>query len=114
MPEYTVATAVAVVAIVVVELRWTRTGIFGSAQYWLAMGIVIAFQVVVDGVLTRLPDPIVGYDPEQASGVRFPLDIPVEDFGFGFALVTAAILAWIVAGRHDTERPTAAEEGVRR
>ena len=94
MPEYTVATAVAVVAIVVVELRWTRTGIFGSAQYWLAMALVFFFQIWVDGWLTKLSDPIVIYYPDQFSGIRFPFDIPIEDFGFGFAMVTLTLLTW--------------------
>jgi lycopene cyclase domain-containing protein len=99
MPEYTVATVVAVLAVVAVELLWARTGIFRSLQYWVTMAIIGFFQVLVDGWLTRLPDPIVAYAPEQSTGVRVPFDIPVEDFGFGFALVTAALLAWIVAGR---------------
>lgn len=101
MPEYTIATLVAVVVVVVVELRWARTGIFATAQYWLAMAIVFAFQVIVDGWLTRLPDAIVRYAPQHFLGVRFPLNIPVEDFGFGFALVTAVIITWEVAGRRE-------------
>ena len=99
MPEYTIATVAAVVIVVAVELLWARTGLFRSPQYWLAMLIVFAFQVLVDGWLTRLPDPIVAYEPGQFSGVRAPLDIPVEDFGFGFALVTATLIAWKVTGQ---------------
>lgn len=101
MPEYTIATLVAVVVVVVVELRWARTGIFATAQYWLAMAIVFAFQVIVDGWLTRLPDAIVRYASQHFLGVRFPLNIPVEDFGFGLALVTATIIAWKVAERRE-------------
>ena len=37
MPDYTVLTAVAVVAVVVVELAWLRTGVFTTAQYWITM-----------------------------------------------------------------------------
>jgi lycopene cyclase domain-containing protein len=44
--------------------------------------------------LTKLGAPIVIYDGQQTSGIRFPLDIPVEDFLFGFALVTAVLLVW--------------------
>ncbi|MGC3994657.1 MAG: lycopene cyclase domain-containing protein [Propionicimonas sp.] len=103
MPEYTLATLVAVVLVVAVELLWARTGIFATAQYWLTMLIVFFFQVLVDGWLTLLPDPIVRYTAEEFSGVRFPFDIPIEDFGFGFALVTGAIIAWRVAGRREGE-----------
>jgi lycopene cyclase domain-containing protein len=49
---------------------------------------------VVDGFLTRSAAPVVVYDPRQLSGLRAPFDIPVEDFLFGFALVTATLLAW--------------------
>ena len=101
MPEYTLATIGAVLVVVAVELLWARTGIFRTAQYWLTMAIVFFFQVLVDGWLTRLADPIVRYAPTQFAGVRFPFDIPIEDFGFGFALVTGSIIAWQVAGRRE-------------
>ncbi|OYO00071.1 lycopene cyclase domain-containing protein [Enemella evansiae] len=94
MPEYTVLTGIAIVAVILVELLWLRTGIFRRAQYWLAMAIVIFFQCLVDGWLTKLDAPIVLYAPEQNLGIRFPWDIPIEDFGFGWAMVTLAILCW--------------------
>jgi lycopene cyclase domain-containing protein len=94
MPEYTVMTVVSVAAVVAAELLWFRTGIFRTAQYWISMAIVFAFQILVDGWLTKLSDPIVIYDPQQMLGLRAPWDIPVEDFGFGFTMVTLAILIW--------------------
>lgn len=94
VPGYTLLTVVAVVAVVMIELVWLRTGIFRSLQYWLAMVIVFAFQIPVDGWLTKLSDPIVVYNADQMLGLRFPWDIPIEDFGFGFAMVTLAILLW--------------------
>ena len=94
MPEYTVLTACAVVAVVVAELVYFKSGIFTTAQYWWSIVIVFAFQIPVDGWLTKLSDPIVIYDPEKILGWRTPWDIPVEDFGFGFAMVTLAILLW--------------------
>lgn len=101
MPEYTVATLVAIAVVVAIELLWARTGIFRSLQYWIAMAIVFFFQILVDGWLTKLSDPIVIYAPQHFAGLRFPFDIPVEDFGFGFALVTAVIVTWKVAGRRE-------------
>lgn len=94
MPEYTVLTVIAVVAVVLIEVLWLRTGIFRRAQYWLAMAIVIGFQCLVDGWLTKLDAPIVEYAAAQNLGIRFPWDIPIEDFGFGWAMVTLAILCW--------------------
>lgn len=94
VPEYTALTAIAVLAVVLLELGWFRTGVFRTAQYWIAMAIVFAFQCLVDGWLTKLSDPIVIYNPAEFSGLRVPWDIPIEDFGFGFAMVTLAILLW--------------------
>jgi lycopene cyclase domain-containing protein len=94
IPEYTLMTVVAVLAVVVLELAWLHTGVFRTVQYWITMAIVFGFQVPVDGWLTKLSNPIVIYNERQMSGLRLPWDIPVEDFGFGFAMVTLAILLW--------------------
>jgi lycopene cyclase domain-containing protein len=94
VPEYTVLTGCAVLAVVVAELVYFRSGIFRTAQYWWSIVIVFAFQVPVDGWLTKLSDPIVIYNPDEMLGLRAPWDIPIEDFGFGFAMVTLAILLW--------------------
>lgn len=98
MPEYTVLAVLSVVAVVAAERWWWRTGIFGSAQYWLSMAIVGFFQVLVDGWLTKLSAPIVLYAPRHHLGWRFPWDIPIEDFLFGFSMVTLAIALWVRAG----------------
>jgi lycopene cyclase domain-containing protein len=36
----------------------------------------------------------VAYHPEAILGLRAPWNIPVEDFAFGFALVTLTLLLW--------------------
>lgn len=99
MPEYPLLTLLAILAVVLVEVGWLRTGVFRTAQYWIATAIVWAFQIPTDGWLTKLSDPIVIYTPAQQSGVRFPWDIPVEDFGFGWAMVTLTIVVWVALGR---------------
>ncbi|GFG97089.1 lycopene cyclase domain-containing protein [Mycobacterium timonense] len=91
---YTLPAALAVFAVCALELAVLRTGLFRRPAYWLSMLIVLGFQIPVDGWLTKLSSPIVSYDDRQLSGVRFPFDIPVEDFLFGFALVTAVLLLW--------------------
>jgi lycopene cyclase domain-containing protein len=91
---YTVPAVVAALAVGALELTVLRTGLFRRPAYWLSMLIVIAFQILVDGWLTKLSAPVVVYDNRQTSGIRFPLDIPIEDFFFGFALVTAVLLLW--------------------
>lgn len=91
---YTVPAVASVGTVLSLELMALRTGLFRRAAYWLSMVIVIGFQTLTDGWLTKLSAPIVIYDDRQTSGVRFPFDIPIEDFLFGFALVTAVLLLW--------------------
>jgi lycopene cyclase domain-containing protein len=91
---YTVPAIVAVLAVCALELGLLHTGLFRRPAYWLSMLIVVGFQVPVDGWLTKRSAPVVIYSERQTSGVRFPFDIPIEDFLFGFALVTAVLLLW--------------------
>ena len=91
---YTLPAVAGAVVVVVLELVVLRTGLFRRAAFWISMVIVIGFQIPVDGWLTKLSAPIVIYDEQHTSGIRFPFDIPVEDFLFGFALVTAVLLLW--------------------
>src|SRR6201997_3748815 len=91
---YTLPAAVAVLVVCMLEFALLRTGLFRRPAYWLTMLIVLGFQIPVDGWLTKLSSPIVIYQDRQTSGLRFPFDIPVEDFLFGFALVTAVLLLW--------------------
>jgi lycopene cyclase domain-containing protein len=91
---YTAPAIAAVFVVCVLEFAVLRTGLFGKSAYWLTMLIVLGFQILVDGWLTKFSAPIVVYDNHQTSGVRFPFDIPVEDFLYGFALVTAVLLLW--------------------
>jgi lycopene cyclase domain-containing protein len=100
---YTLPAVLAVVAVCAYE-RWIlRTGLFRRPAYWISMVIVVAFQIVVDGWLTKLSAPIVLYSEQHTSGLRFPWDIPIEDFLFGFALVTAVLLRWEYRGARDRE-----------
>jgi lycopene cyclase domain-containing protein len=96
--EYTILALLAAVVVVGVELLWLRTGLLRRPAYALTMVIMFVGQVVVDGWLTKLSAPIVLYDDERTTGVRFPWDIPIEDFLFGFALLTLVLLLWERAG----------------
>ena len=97
--EYTIPAVLAAVGVVLLETRWWRTGLFRSPSYWYTMAICGFFMVLVNGWLTKLSAPIVLYDPDQKTPWRFPWDIPVEDFFFGYALLTLVLLLWV---RQDT------------
>jgi lycopene cyclase domain-containing protein len=87
------------------ELTLLRTGLFRRPAYWAAIVIVLAFQIPVDGWLTKLSAPVVVYHRAAMTGLRFPWDIPIEDFLYGFALVTAALLLW----EYQKNRPARAQ-----
>jgi lycopene cyclase domain-containing protein len=99
VPEYTLGGGVAVLGVLVVELGWLRTGLLRTRAYWIAMAICFGFMIVVDGWLTKLSAPVVLYDADAVTGWRFPWDIPVEDFLFGFALLTLTMVTWDALGR---------------
>jgi lycopene cyclase domain-containing protein len=64
------------------------------------MAICYAFMIAVNGWLTKLSAPIVLYNAAEATGWRIPWDIPVEDYLFGFSLLTLTMLLWD-RGRRD-------------
>jgi lycopene cyclase domain-containing protein len=105
MGDYTVLAIVAPTAVIMFELLVLRTGLLRRLRFWITMGIVLGFQVPVDGWLTKPDASVVVYDPAAKSGIRMPWNIPVEDFGFGFAMVALTLLLWQWWQRRDRERP---------
>ena len=93
--------AFGVAGVVVLELTWLRTGLFRTRAYWLSIAICFGFMIAVDGWLTKLSAPIVLYNEDAITGWRVPWDIPVEDYLFGFALLTLTMLTWDVLGRRE-------------
>lgn len=97
--DYTLSAAIGAVIVINLELLWFRSGLFRTRAYWISMAIILFFMILVDGWLTKLSAPIVIYTPEEFSGIRFPWDVPIEDYLFGFALVTLVMLLWDRVGR---------------
>jgi lycopene cyclase domain-containing protein len=97
MWHYTAAAVLGVVGVLALELGALHTGLLRTRAYWIAMAICYGFMIAVNGWLTKLTAPIVLYDEEATIGWRFPWDIPVEDYLFGYALLTLAMLLWDAA-----------------
>jgi lycopene cyclase domain-containing protein len=93
---YTEASALAVALAVVFDLWIARTSLVRRRLFWVSYAIVVAFQLAVNGVLTGLR--IVRYDRHRIVGWRIAW-APVEDLGFGFALVLLALTTWVWLGR---------------
>jgi lycopene cyclase domain-containing protein len=101
--EYTWPAIVSVLVVIAIELFWLKTGLFRKVTFYVSWAIILFFMVLVDGWLTKLSAPIVLYNPAENSGIRFPWDIPVEDYLFGFALITLTMLLWDRAGRGEPD-----------
>jgi len=110
---YTIGAVCAPAAVVAVELTVLRTGILRQGRFWVTIAITLAFQVPVDGWLTKLSAPIVLYRPAAISGARWPWDIPVEDFGFAFAMITLTLALWVRVLRGRAPEPSPAARGAR-
>lgn len=111
MPEYTLLTVIAVVLVILLDVAVVRTRLLTTATFWITLTIVWGFQILVDGWLTKLNAPIVIYDDASFSGVRIFFDSPVEDFGFGFAMIVATLMTWEALGRRrDTQEPSIERE----
>ena len=98
---YTAAALVGVAASVVLDLLLLRTRLVTRRIFWMTYAITLAFQLVVNGVLTCRR--VVVYDPAAILGVRVAC-APVEDLLFGFALVTSTLAWWVWWGRRGLER----------
>lgn len=107
MPIYPTLAVAAALVVLVVELRVLRSGLFRDPAYWISMAICYAFMIPVDGWLTKHSAPIVIYRPSDTSGIYPIWDIPLEEYVYAFALLTAVMLTWDRLGR--SEAPTPAD-----
>ena len=93
--EYPVLALGLLAGVLLLELGWWRTGIFRLRAFWSTMAICLAFMVPVNGWLTKLSAPVVIYASDEFSGLRPIWDIPLEDFGFGIALLLLVLMSWL-------------------
>jgi lycopene cyclase domain-containing protein len=87
---------IAVAAAVLCDFGLLRTKLLRRKAFWTAYAILFCFQIVVNGILTGLP--VVRYYPEAIFGPRI-VNAPVEDVGFGFALILLTLSSWVALGR---------------
>lgn len=96
--SYTAQVIIAVALAVMLDLTVWRTGLVRRRPFWVAYAIIFGFQLVTNGILTGLP--VVTYDPDAIIGLHVA-NAPVEDLGFGFALVLLTLSSWIALGPKD-------------
>ena len=107
--SYTALAVLAVVLAVALD-RWVmRTRLTTSATWWAAYAIIVVFQLLTNGWLTGRgivryrADTVLGSGQVSLLGHGRLFYAPVEDLGFGFALVLTTCALWNVLGRHRGE-----------
>ena len=93
---YTVLAVLGVAGAALVDQAVWRTNLLRRKAFWTTYALMLAFQLVVDGVLTGLP--VVRYDRQAITGVRIA-NAPVEDLLFGFAMIVLTLSTWVWLGR---------------
>jgi lycopene cyclase domain-containing protein len=103
--SYSALAVAAVVAVLAVDLAVLRTRMVTRPVFWLSYAIVLAFQLLLNGVLTGRG--VVRYNAADIWGPRIAY-APVEDLLFGFAMVTLTLASWAAVNRRAN---TAARRG---
>jgi lycopene cyclase domain-containing protein len=90
MKEYTLVSIGSVfVAILLNQLL--KTGLFKRIEYYIYLIFIMVGEMVVNGLITA--KGIVKYNSDFYLGFKIGT-IPLEDFFFGFSMVTATIMFW--------------------
>lgn len=99
VPEYPIYAVALLGGVVILEQFLWRTEIFRMRAYWTTVGIFAVAQVLVNGWMTKLSAPIIRYSVDESLGWRPIWDIPIEDLGCGFALLTFVMMSWKRSGQ---------------
>ena len=122
---YTQLATMAVVASALLDVLVLRTRLLGRRAFWVSYLIVLAFQLVANGVLTgeRIVRysgaDIIGSSTATGPGSGAPVFVgdgrvafaPVEDLMFGFALVLQTLSWWVFWGRRGVQQLNPARRG---
>ena len=106
---YTAIAVLAALVAVALDRSVARTRLTTSGTWWAAYGIIVFFQLLTNGWLTgrRIvrydPDAIIGTDRVTLVGEGRLVYAPMEDLGFGFALVLTTSVVWAWLGRRSGE-----------
>lgn len=85
---YTIPAVISALVTILLDLFLLRTRVTCTRHFRIFIGFMAIGFLVCNGILTALP--VVTYNPGQMLDIRF-ITIPVEDFVYGFALVTSTI-----------------------
>lgn len=82
--------------------RWVfATTLTTKKVFWTSYAIILPFQLLTNWWLTSRN--IVMYSDKAIIGVRIAA-APIEDLGFGFALVLSVLMLWVYWGRRGIQQ----------
>ena len=99
---------------IIVDLFILKTKVLKLRMFWISYIIVLFFQFLTNGVLTRFL--IVGYNDFATIGGDYTTKVPpmigdgrlffapVEDVFFGFSMILLTVSIWIWLGRKNIQR----------
>ena len=90
MKEYTILSVLGVTISIAADL-FLKTRLILNKKFWIFWAVMFVLIFIVNGYLTWRP--IVTYGDEFHLGFRL-FTIPIEDFLFGFSLITLNIVIW--------------------
>lgn len=90
MREYTLLAVLFAAAVPVLD-GICRTGLLRKPLFYVFLAVIFFFKLLVNGYLTA--SRIVIYNPAMFSGIRLG-SIPLEDFLFGFSMVSFCLIVW--------------------
>lgn len=94
--SYTQLVLAALATAIVVDLLVLRTFLLRRKAFWTSYGILGVAQLAFNAALTG--PRIVRYDRSAILGPRLAY-APIEDLGFGFALILLTLACWVALGR---------------
>ena len=86
--SYTIPAVISAIVTLLLDLFVLRTRVVMTRHFARFIGFMTIGFLICNGVLTAVP--VVTYNPSDMLGIRF-FTIPVEDFVYGFSLVTSTI-----------------------
>ena len=90
MKEYTILSILSVILALLLDKK-SGIGILKKGESYAFLLIILFFKILVNGYLTS--QYIVIYNPKFLLNIRVG-SIPLEDFLFGFSMVTMTIIFW--------------------
>lgn len=99
MKEYTILAFASAFAVAIVD-HVLHVRLLVRKEFWIFSMVMFCFTLIANGYLTSRP--IVLYGEQFFMSVRL-WTIPVEDFFYGFSLVTLTIVLWEYFKRKESD-----------